>query len=196
MKIEPITLEGSHVRLVPLEVSHTAALCDVGLIDDIWTWTTTKIKTSEDMAEYVLETLRRQESGTALPFATVDRSSGTIIGSTRFGTIDIPNRKVEIGWTWINPKWQRTSINTEAKLLMLRHAFEHWKCIRVEIITDVHNEISRRAILRLGAKEEGVLRNHLIVPGGRIRDSVVHSIIESEWPAVREKLTEKLGSYK
>ena len=111
-----------------------------------------------------------------------------VIGSTRFGGIDTKNRRAEIGWTWINPKWQRTAINTEAKLLMLKHAFEVWKCIRVELKTDVLNEKSRNAILRIGAKEEGIFRQHLITDSGRFRDTVYFSIIDTEWEAMKANL--------
>ncbi len=127
-----------------------------------------------------------------MPFATRELGSNKIVGSTRFGNIDAGNRKAEIGWTWINPQWQRTFVNTEAKLLMLTHAFEVWNCIRVELKTDALNEKSRNAILRIGAKEEGVLRNHMITDGGRYRDSVFFSIIEGEWESVKMNLISKL----
>jgi RimJ/RimL family protein N-acetyltransferase len=122
------------------------------------------------------------------------RADGRIVGSTRFGNIDRENRHTEIGWTWIAPAWQRTAVNTEAKLLMLRHAFEEWKCIRVELKTDVLNERSRSAIVRLGAREEGVFRKHLIARGGRVRDSIFYSIIDEEWPSVRERLERRLAA--
>jgi RimJ/RimL family protein N-acetyltransferase len=115
------------------------------------------------------------------------------VGSTRFGNIDPVNRRAEIGWTWINPAWQRTAINTEAKLLMLTHAFEVWKCIRVELKTDANNEQSRKAIARIGAREEGTLRNHMITETGRFRDSVYFSIIDSEWESIKTKLASKLA---
>ena len=125
---------------------------------------------------------------------TVEKSTGTIVGSTRFGNIDRHNRRVEIGWTWINPRWQRTAINTEAKFLMLRHAFETWRCVRVELKTDVLNEKSRAAILRLGAEQEGVLRQHQITDSGRFRDTVYFSIIDTEWEAVKKVLLSRLES--
>jgi RimJ/RimL family protein N-acetyltransferase len=195
MKIEPVTLEGENVRLEPLEKEHAETLYGIGSDSEIWRWTTTNIEKFEDMEKYVQTALNEREQGVTLPFVTIDKASNEIVGSTRFGNISPENRCAEIGWTWINPKWQRTFINTEAKLLMLTHAFETWKCIRVEIITDVNNEKSRNAILRLGAKQEGILRNHLIVDSGRIRDSVVHSIIDSEWQSVKENLENKLRSY-
>ena len=152
--------------------------------------------TPDAMFHYIESAIRDYESGTALPFVTIDKGREKIVGSTRFGNIDRENRRAEIGWTWINPAWQRTSINTEAKLLMLTHAFETWKCIRVELKTDRLNEKSRNAILRLGAKEEGVLRQHLITASGRFRDTVYFSIIDSEWRAVKENLSARLRSYK
>ncbi len=144
------------------------------------------------MEVYVRNALAERDRGTALPFVTIDNASGKIVGSTRFGNIDTFNRKVEIGWTWINPQWQRTVINTEAKLLMLTHAFEVWKCIRVELKTDANNSVSQQAIKRIGAVEEGVLRHHMITETGRYRDSVFFSIIESEWESAKANLASKL----
>jgi RimJ/RimL family protein N-acetyltransferase len=193
MLVEPVTLEGQHVRLEPLSAEHQAQLCEVGLDQEIWRWTTVQLGTPEEMRAYVLTALREQSAGTALPFATVERSSGRAIGSTRFGNIDAPNARVEIGWTWIGRPWQRTAVNTEAKYLMLRHAFENWRCNRVELKTDSLNARSRAAILRLGALEEGTLRNHMISHTGRLRHSVYFSIINSEWPTVKAGLEEKLA---
>lgn len=192
MKIEPVTLEGDFVRLEPLTIAHLEALCEVGLEEPIWRWTATQCKTHEDLRRYVEDALAEQERGVSLPFVTIEKSFGGVIGSTRFGNIDVKNRKAEIGWTWINPRWQRTRINSEAKLVMLTHAFETWKCIRVELKTDALNAQSRTAIARIGAREEGTLRSHMITDSGRYRDSVFFSIIESEWPMVKDRLTEKL----
>jgi RimJ/RimL family protein N-acetyltransferase len=136
--------------------------------------------------------LRLQADGVALPFAVMERASGRAIGSSRYAAIDRFNRRLEIGWTWYAPVWQRTAVNTETKYLMLRHAFETLGCLRVEFKTDALNERSRKALLRIGAKEEGTFRRHMIMPGGRIRDSVYFSIIDSEWPAVRARLEELL----
>jgi RimJ/RimL family protein N-acetyltransferase len=195
MKIEPVVLEGKFVRLEPLKPEHFDALCEVGLDESLWRLTANVVKTPEDLKRYVEAALSDFEKGIALPFVTMDNAKNKIVGSTRFGNIDTQNRKTEIGWTWINPSWQRTYINSEAKLLMLTHAFETWKCIRVELKTDVLNEKSRNAMLRIGAKEEGTLRNHMITESGRFRDSVFFSIIESEWQEVKENLTAKLRSY-
>ena len=147
------------------------------------------------MGRYVETALRWQAEGTALPFATVERRVGTVVGSTRFGNIDRPNRRVEIGWTWLGPRWQRTACNTEAKYLMLRHAFETWGCLRVEFKTDALNERSRAALLRIGAREEGTLRKHMITTTGRVRDSVYFSILDDEWPAVKERLEARIRQW-
>jgi len=193
MQLASITLEGRHVRLEPLNAHHVDALTKAALDPKIWEFTSSVIRNAGEMQKYVEEALGLQHAGTAMPFATVDRDSGTVIGSTRFGNIDVTNRRAEIGWTWLTPKWWRTAINTEAKYLMLRHAFEHWKCIRVEFKTAAKNQRSRAAILRLGAKEEGILRHHMIQPDGSYRDSVYFSILDDEWPQVKRQLEESLG---
>ena len=193
MKIEPVTLEGEYVRLEPMRGDHLPDILRAGMDESIWKWTTNVVKTEADLERYVRTALTDLANGVALPFVTIERESGTVVGSTRFGNIDEANRKVEIGWTWINPKWQRTAINTEAKLLMLTHAFEVWDCLRVELKTDSNNEKSRNAMLRIGATEEGTLRNHMITESGRLRHSIYFSIIASEWPDVKEGLIEKLA---
>jgi len=193
MNINPVTLEGRHVRVEPLTMAHFEPLCAVAGDADIWRWTFPGAQTPEEMRTYIELALSWQKAGTALPFATVDKSSGKPVGSTRFANIERAHRRVEIGWTWIAPPWQRTAVNTEAKYLMLRHAFEALGCIRVELKTDSLNERSRKAILRLGAKEEGTLRNHMIVANGRYRHTVYFSITDSEWPAVKTGLEAKLA---
>jgi RimJ/RimL family protein N-acetyltransferase len=168
-------------------------LCAVGLDERLWRLTVSQVRTPEHMRAYVDQALREQATGVALPFATVDQKSGAVIGSTRFGNIDVPNRRVEIGWTWLGVDWQRSAANTEAKLLMLGHAFDSWHCIRVEFKTDVLNERSRTALLRIGAKEEGIFRRHMVTESGRLRDSVYYSIIAEEWGEVRAGLRAMLG---
>src|SRR5262249_10884216 len=175
-----------------LTLDHLAPLCAVSDDPDIWRWTQTPAQTPEQMHAYIEEALSWQRAGTALPFATVEKASGKAVGSTRFANIERTHRRAEIGWTWIAPAWQRTAVNTEAKYVMLRHAFEVLGCIRIELKTDSLNERSRKAILRLGAKEEGTLRNHMIVTGGRIRHTVYFSITDGEWPAVKAGLEEKM----
>ncbi len=192
MDVRPVVLEGAFVRLEPLALAHLPGLVAVGLEPDLWRWTTQVVRTPAEMEAYVRGALAEQEAGRALPFATVEQASGQVIGSTRFAAIEPSHRRVEIGWTWLGPRWQRTPANTEAKYLMLRHAFEQWGCVRVEFKTDVLNTRSRQALLRIGAKEEGVLRSHLITATGRIRDTVYFSILASEWPAVRATLEARL----
>jgi N-acetyltransferase len=186
-------LAGTHVRLEPLTREHIAALSEIGLDPGLWQWTIAQVTTSGDMARYVESALSEQAHGTALPFATIEQRTGRVVGSTRFGSIDRQHRRVEIGWTWIAAPWQRTSINTEAKYLMLGCAFEVFGCIRVELKTDVLNERSRTAIRRIGAVEEGVLRSHMVTANGRVRDTVYYSILASEWPDVRERLETRLS---
>jgi len=188
MEIRPITLEGRAVRLEPLSMAHHAQLCEAGLDFDLWHWTTQNVRTPEDMRTYIEQALSDQARGTALPFATLDQVSGKVIGSTRYLNIDVSNLRVEIGATWLTKNLQRTAANTEAKYLMLRHAFEKLGCIRVELKTDSLNQRSREAILRLGAQEEGTLRNHMLTWTGRIRHTVYFSIIDAEWPKVKARL--------
>jgi len=191
----PITLEGSVVRLAPIRREHAELFWDIAKddLEDIFRWIPYSMKTPGDFHKLVEKAFKEQDRGESVVFATVERSSGRVIGSTRFMNIDRENRHVEIGSTWIAPQWQRTIVNTEAKYLMLRHAFETWGCMRVELKTDALNQKSRNAILRLGAKEEGTLRQHLITWTGRVRDTVYFSIIDSEWPEVKAKLEAKLG---
>lgn len=192
LNVHPLTLEGQHIRLEPLSLAHYAGLSEVGLVEELWRWIPQPVCTREEMREYIAGALRLQAEGSALPFATVERATGKIIGSTRYMNIDRTNRHMEIGSTWLAPAWQRTAANTEAKFLMLRHAFETLGCLRVELKTDSLNEKSRAAILRIGAKEEGTFRNHMVTSTGRIRHTVYFSIIDSEWPAVKAALEVKL----
>lgn len=193
MEILPVVLEGKYVRLVPMESRHLDELCSVGLDEELWRISPDQITDREKMRKYVEEAISQYERGISLPFVTIEKTSGNVVGSTRFGNIAPKDKRVEIGWTWIAKDWQRTYVNTEAKLLMLTHAFETWKCNRVEFKTDMLNERSRNAILRLGAKQEGVFRRHIVCEGGRIRDSVYFSIINDEWPDVKKGLEEKLS---
>ena len=195
MVLAPVVLEGRAVRLEPLSLEHLTELCAVGLDEDLWRWMSAQVGTPGEMRVYIEEALAAQAAGTALPFATIAKAAGRAVGSTRYGNIGQADRRVEIGWTWIGRDWQRTAVNTEAKYLMLRHAFEVLGCIRVELKTDALNERSRQAILRIGAKEEGTLRNHMITASGRIRHTVYYSIIDAEWPAAKAQLEEKLAGY-
>lgn len=190
----PLTLEGSVVRLEPIGREHADLFWDVAKddLEDIFRWIPYAMKTRENFRKLIDQAFTEQERGESVVFATVERSSGRTIGSTRFMNIDRVNKRVEIGSTWIAPPWQRTAVNTEAKYLMLRHAFEVWGCIRVELKTDALNQKSRNAILRIGAKEEGTLRRHLMTWTGRVRDTVYFSILDSEWAQVKARLENRL----
>jgi RimJ/RimL family protein N-acetyltransferase len=194
--VAPVTLEGRYVRLEPLAKAHLAGLAEVGLDEELWRWIPTQVRTTEEMAAYIETALGEQERGVSLPFAIIEKTTGRAIGSTRYGNIDRTHHRVEIGWTWVARTWQRTAMNTEAKYLLLRHAFETLGCMRVELKTDSLNERSRAAILRIGAREEGIFRNHMITASGRIRHTVYFSIIDSEWPAVKARLEAILSSHK
>jgi RimJ/RimL family protein N-acetyltransferase len=188
MKISLVTLEGRHVRLEPLTMAHLAGLAEVGLDEELWQWIPTPVRTAQEMEAYIQTALDEQARGVSLPFAIVERATGRAIGSTRYGNIERTHHRVEIGWTWVARDWQRSAVNTEAKYLLLKHAFETLGCMRVELKTDSLNERSRAAILRIGALEEGIFRNHMITASGRIRHTVYFSIVDSEWPAVKTRL--------
>jgi N-acetyltransferase len=192
MAVAPVFLEGRYVRLEPLSAEHTIGLAEIGLDEDLWKWIPTPVRTLEEMRDYVQTALGEQANGSALPFALIERAGGRTIGSTRYGNIDRAHHRLEIGWTWVARQWQRSAINTEAKYLLLRHAFETLQCIRVELKTDSLNDRSRTAILRIGAREEGTFRNHLITASGRIRHTVYFSILDSEWPDVKSRLESRL----
>jgi N-acetyltransferase len=192
----PISLDGFVVRLEAIRPEHAHLFWQITKndLDDIFRWIPYSMRTREDFERTVAKAHEEQDRGESIVFATMERSSGRTIGSTRFMNIDRVNRRVEIGSTWIATQWQRTAVNTEAKYLMLNHAFEVWKCIRVELKTDALNQRSRNAILRIGAKEEGTLRRHLITHTGRVRDTVYFSILDSEWPEVKARLLKRLRS--
>ena len=192
MQISPITLEGQHTSLEPLTLAHQEALIAAAGDGELWNSNVTVVPTHDTMGEYIDAALQAQARGSELPFVIIRKATGKVVGTTRFYEIQTKDRRVAIGYTWVSPSAQRTGVNTEAKLLLLKLAFECWKCNRVEFITDVLNQQSRAAILRLGAKEEGTLRNHMIMPGGRIRDSICFSIIAAEWPEVKARLESKL----
>jgi N-acetyltransferase len=192
VKIENVTLKGKFITLEPLSLQHLDGLCEVGFDESLWRLIPTQIANRDDMRGYVETALEDKNRGASLPFATILNETNKPIGSTRFGNIRVKDLGAEIGWTWLTPTSQRTFANTEAKLLMLTHAFETWKCIRVELKTDVLNDKSRNAILRLGATQEGIFRQHIICDSGRLRDSVYFSILDSEWKSVKANLLKKL----
>jgi N-acetyltransferase len=190
-----VTLRGAHVELVPLTAEHVDALLPVALDPEIWKFTVESVASREELEGFVGRALAARDAGTALPFATVERGTGRVVGSTRFANYERAHSRIEIGWTWIGREWQRTAVNTEAKLLMLGHAFEALGLRRVELKTDVLNERSRTAILRLGAVEEGILRQHTVTARGRVRDTVYFSILASEWPDVKARLSARLAAH-
>jgi N-acetyltransferase len=191
-RLEPCTLEGRLVRLVPMSSSHLDDLCAAGLDPELWRLTVTRISSPTDMRRYIDAALAEQREGTALPFVTVWRATGQVIGSTRFANAAPAHRRVEIGWTWLARPWQRSGAHADAKYLMLRHAFETWGMVRVELKTSTLNQQSRGAMKKLGAVEEGVLRRHMINEDGSPRDSVFYSILADEWPAVKAGLEGRL----
>lgn len=188
MIVEPVTLQGEVVRLEPMSIDHVDALARVGLEPDLWRWIPTAVTNAQEMREYVLKALDERARGISMPFVIADRPSDRVIGSTRYANIDGDNRRLEIGWTWLTSAHQRSGANTEAKLLLLTHAFETLGAIRVELKTDALNEQSRKAIVRIGAVEEGTFRKHIITHTGRVRDTVYFSILDTEWPRVKAKL--------
>lgn len=188
----PLDLNGEIVRLEPLQRSHAGALAESGLHPELWRLQPKAIETREDMQAYVDAALEDQSRGASLPFAIVHRASGAVIGSTRFMDIALPHRRLEVGATWITPAFQRTGANVEAKLLLLTHAFETLEIQKVVFKTETLNSQSRRAILALGAVEEGTFRQHLIAEGGRNRDMVYFAIFRSDFPAVQARLLARL----
>jgi RimJ/RimL family protein N-acetyltransferase len=194
MHVQPVTLTGRAVRLEPLSLEHSPGLAAIGLEDSIWRYMPYGLMHSEaDIRGWVKAMLKLAAEGTDLPFAVIDLRSNCVAGSTRYLEIRPDHRGLEIGGTWYGAAYRRTRVNTESKFLLLQHAFETLHCIRVQLKTDSRNERSQRAIERLGAVREGMLRNHLILPDGHIRDSIYYSVLDSEWPAVKDRLQEMLA---
>ena len=193
---DPVTLEGRHVRLETMTHDRAGAiaaeLAAAATDGAMWESKVTSIPRPEGARAYVDQALKELDAGMSLPFVTIDRVSGKAVGSTRYMNIDKPSRRVEIGGTFLGRAWQRTACNTEAKYLMLRHAFDIWNCLRVELKTDALNDKSRNALLRIGAVQEGIFRKHLICESGRIRDTVYFSILDTEWPEKKRALKAKL----
>jgi N-acetyltransferase len=193
LNITPITLEGTWARLEPLGEQHVDDLVVAADEDDIWTWMPIRLKTAADIRSWMASAHADQAKGTALPFAIIDRATGKAVGSTRYMDIQPANRGLEIGWTWLAKQVRRTPVNTECKYLLLRHAFDDQGAIRVQLKTNARNERSRTAILRIGAQFEGILRQQMILPNGDYRDSAYYSIIDTEWPAVKQRLERMLA---
>ncbi|KVC59601.1 GCN5 family acetyltransferase [Burkholderia ubonensis] len=190
---EQPTLTGEHVELQPLNASHAQALLAAAADGQLWNLRVTVVPGPDTIDAYLATALQGCAEGTVMPFAIVERATGRVVGSTRFWKIDRKNRKLEIGHTWLGESVQRSRVNTEAKWLLLTYAFETLRCVRVQFTTDELNEKSRAAILRLGAKQEGIVRHERIMPDGRKRNSVRFSIIDDEWPDVKARLRERLA---
>jgi len=196
MEIGPVILEGNRVRLEPLQESHHAQLCEIGLDERLWQLTVIKVRSPEDMAGYIQKALDARAAGTALPFVIVEKNTNKIIGTRRFHNINQAHRRLEIGFTWLSVPRQRIGINIEVKYLMLKHAFESMGCVRVEFKVNAVNETSRQALLRIGAKLEGVLRKYMISELNDARDVAIFSIIDSDWLDVKTSLGERLRQIK
>jgi N-acetyltransferase len=191
---KPVTLAGNHVQLEPMHEQHVDGLAAVGLQASIWEHMLYgEMLTKEDMRTWVLDILSRAENGTDLPFVVIHLKTGKVAGATRYLNMLPDQRGLEIGGTWYGLEYQRTAVNTECKYLLLQYAFESLKCIRVQFKTDLRNVRSQKAIVRIGAVHEGVLRNHMILPDGRYRDSAYYSILENEWPDVKAALEQRLA---
>jgi N-acetyltransferase len=190
--VGPVTLEGRIVRLEPLSLDHVPRLAEVALDPAIWRWTIARPQTEADLRDWAGTAIGNREAGTEYPFATIEASTGRPIGSSRYMNIVLEHRRLEIGWTWLAPAWQRSGANREAKLLMLTHAFEALGCRRVEFKTDSNNEPSRTALLGIGATFEGIFRKHMVMPGDGVRHSAWYSVIDDEWPLVKAGLEESL----
>ena len=196
MEVEPVVLTGTCVRLEPLTIAHAPALAEIGIGQAFWDFMLYgNINTVEDMHNWVLDILSRAEKGTDLPFVAIHLASGKVAGATRYLNIMPKDRGLEIGGTWYGTEFQRTGVNTECKYLLMQHAFETLGCIRVQLKTDARNERSQRAIERIGAVREGILRNHMILPDGRYRNSVFYSVLDTEWPNVKKRIEEMMVRY-
>ena len=195
MEVKPVVLQGQHVRLEPMTEAHTPGLAQIGVGQAFWDFLLYgDMNTDADMENWVRDILSRAEKGTDLPFVAIHLASGRVAGATRYLNIMPKDRGLEIGGTWYGPEFQRTPVNTECKYLLLKHAFETLGCIRVQLKTDLRNERSQKAIERIGARKEGVLRNHMILPDGRYRHSVFYSILDTEWPEVKTRLEEMINN--
>jgi len=193
MDLSPLTLTGRFVRLEPLAAGHLDGIWEVARDPSLWLFTVTRIASRADVDAWFERVQAEAERGTTLAFATVEAAGGRVVGSTRFLNVSEHDLRAEIGGTFVGRPWQKTAVNTEAKYLMLRHAFERWGCVRVEFKTSLANLVSRQAIERLGAVEEGVLRRHTRLPDGSWRDTVYFSVLDSEWPRVRAALESRLA---
>ncbi|MGK0219045.1 MAG: RimJ/RimL family protein N-acetyltransferase [Planctomycetota bacterium] len=187
-------LPGEHVRLVPLTLAHAAPLYAIARRSGVWDWMPSAMTSPDDMQAYIQQAQKDHAAGGCMPFAIQGANSDQVLGSTRYGNVALEHRRLEIGWTFIDPGTWGTLVNTECKRLLLSYAFGHLECLRVEFKTDSYNARSRAAILRLGAEEEGTLRQHIVCADGRLRDTVYFSILAAEWPDVRNRLDGRLAA--
>jgi N-acetyltransferase len=192
--VAPVTLRGSIVRVEPLALEHAGPLAEVGLDPAVWRWTIARPRTVDDIRAWIEAALAGQRAAGELPFATVDQATGRAIGSTRFLSIVPEHRRLEIGWTWVAPGWQRRGANQEAKYLQLRHAFEDLGANRVEFKTDSRNEKANPALLSIGASFEGTFRNHMVMPDGPLRHSNYYAVVVEDWPKVKAMLESRIAS--
>ena len=196
MEVKSVVLTGRHVRLEPMTEAHVPGLAEIGVGQNFWDFMLYgRMDSEEDMRGWVRDIMSREEKGTDLPFVVIHLASGRVAGATRYLNIMPRDRGLEIGGTWYGIEFQRTAVNTECKYLLLKHAFETLGAIRVQLKTDLRNERSQKAMERIGAKKEGILRNHMILPDGRYRDSVFYSILDAEWTEVKMNLEEMMRRY-
>jgi RimJ/RimL family protein N-acetyltransferase len=193
-RLRAVTLEGRLVRLEPMSEAHVDGLARVALDAEIWRWMPARLMDRDGVAAWMATAMRNRDAGTELPFVTIDRATGAPIGSSRYLNIALEHGRLEIGWTWLATRWQRTGANREAKLLMIGHAIDDLGCARVEFKTDALNERSRAALVGIGATSEGIFRKHMRMPDGRIRDSAWYSITDDDWPAVRTALAASVAA--
>ncbi|NOK15699.1 GNAT family N-acetyltransferase [Corallococcus carmarthensis] len=185
-----VVLEDERVRLRPLVAADVDALAEVAFDPAIWKFFVASIQTRDDLQRFVDEGVESTRAGTALAFTVVDKASGAVVGSTRFGNLSARDQRVEVGWTWLGRKFQGTGTNTRCKQLLMAYAFEQQGVQRTEFKTDVLNQPARRALLKVGCTEEGVLRSHTLMPGGRRRDTIYYSVLAGEWPGVKQRLSD------
>lgn len=196
MEVKPVTLQGKHVRLEPMTLKHVELLAEIGIGHEFWDFMVYgKMESADDMRGWVSDILSRAEKRMDVPFVAIHLASGRVAGATRYMNIMPNDRGLEVGGTWYGLEFQRTPVNTECKYLLFKHAFESLGCIRVQLKTDSRNERSQKAIERIGAIKEGVLRNHMILPDGRYRHSVFYSILDTEWEEVKKRLEGKMLQY-
>jgi RimJ/RimL family protein N-acetyltransferase len=195
MKVESILVEGKFVKLLPLQLSHLDELFEAGKFPQIWQFNTNNITTKDHMKKYIEKALEGKEKGSVIPYVIIDKKSNELVGSTRYYNIDITNYNLDIGYTWITPSYQKSYVNTESKILMLSQAFGKWSTIRVGFRIGPNNLISQKSVEKLGATKEGILRNALILETNKLRDSVIFSILDSEWEGIKKKLEDKINKF-